>query len=102
MANSGKSAQNGNRRVSIDEAAAGGAVRGLRETAAEAQAIEDAATRLAASGNEQAAAGEQVRASMEAMAVGIEQAATAAQSLARAQAHVAETAKEIQLAQESA
>src|SRR6188508_995461 len=101
MANSGK-AQNGNRQVDLEDALAGasGATRGLRETATQARAIEDAATRLAASGNEQAAANEQIRASLEALAAGVEQAATSSLSLARAQANVAETAKEVQIGQE--
>ena len=56
MASSGKRA-NGNRTASLGDALAGasGATRGLRETAVQAQSIEDAATRLAAGGNEQAA-----------------------------------------------
>ena len=41
MANSGKATPNGNRRVSLDEAAAGatGATRGLRETAAQRMSL---------------------------------------------------------------
>ena len=62
--NSGKnSAATATAPISLDEALAraGGATRALRETAAQALAIEEAATRLAAGGNEQAAAGERIR-----------------------------------------
>ena len=88
---------NGNRANANKASAARGgadeAGRLLRDFGAQALSIEEAAERLAAASNEQAATGEQIRTSLEALAAGIEESAAAAQTLARSQVHAAETAR---------
>src|SRR3569623_658158 len=89
---------NGNRNVSLDQALAqAGDTHGmLRDSAAQALSIEEAANRIASMGSEQSAASYQIRASIEAMSALIEETATAVQELARSQVHVSETTRDIQ------
>src|ERR1700742_3185351 len=92
------SSPNGNRGASLEQALAQASdTQGmLREASAQTVAIEEAANRIAGMGAEQAAASEQIRASVESMAASIEESATAMQELARSQAHVSETTRDMQ------
>src|SRR5262245_35736797 len=92
MATSG----NGQNGVEAALARAGEAAQSLHRTATQARAIEESATRLAAAGNEHAAATEQVRIAIESVAKAIEETATTVQSMARSQANAADTAREVQ------
>ena len=86
-------------RTSSKAAGAASARNGKRPRAAAAAdvaGVEAAAVRLAAGGNERAAAGEQMRLATERIALGIDESATAAQELARSQRSVAETAVALQ------
>ena len=69
--------------------------RALRDGAAQAPAIEQAAARLASGGNEQAASIEQIRAGIEEMASGIEETGAALQTLQRSQQRVNDMAREV-------
>ena len=93
----------GSRRDALEHAlsSANGAARVLRDAALQAASIEEAATRLGAGGNEQAAAGEQIRASLEGLAAGVEETGISVHGMASSQAHVAATARELQQAQET-
>src|SRR6185369_10810567 len=104
MATSKRAAvSNGNRGTSLEQALAQATTTQgmLRDNAAQVVSIEEAANRIAEMGNEQAAGGEQIRASIEAMAARIEETAIAVQELARSQAHVSETTRDMQQGQES-
>src|SRR4051812_46022370 len=69
--------------------------RSLRQSGTIAQSVEDAAQRLAAGGNEQAAAAEQMRSAVESVATGVEQTAQVVQSMTRSQAQVAELTRDV-------
>jgi len=68
--------------------------RSLRQTVDKAEMIEQAASRLAAGGNDHAAGADQTRTSLESILTSIEQTAAAAEQLTRSQSSVATSAKE--------
>src|SRR3954466_16046889 len=67
----------------------------LRQAAGRAANLDETATRLVAYGNEQAAAIEEVRASMDSVAAGVEETSKVVHSMARAQQTLSETTKEV-------
>src|SRR4051794_366406 len=67
----------------------------LRQAAGRAANLDETATRLVAYGNEQAAALEQVRASMDSVAAGVEETSKVVHSMARAQQALSDTAKDV-------
>src|ERR1700754_2658758 len=73
------------------------AVRSLKQVAQRAANLDEAATRLAAYGNEQNAAFEEVRAAMDSVAAGVEETSSVIQGMARAQAALSDTAKDVLL-----
>src|ERR1700733_12898563 len=73
----------------------------LKQTATLARNVEDAASRLASSGNEQSAASQELRVGIESMAASIEEISSSGEELARSQKGMSEVAKSLHRSSEA-